>query len=76
MLEVEGGWWRFRSASVREVAYHTITKADRARRHVGVAKAMVDEAHKAGRPDVLAHHWATAAELAGELGGQPAGRPP
>ena len=40
-------WWRFRSASVREVAYHTITKADRARRHVGVAKAMVDETHKA-----------------------------
>ena len=75
LLEVEGGWWRFRSASVREVAYHTITKADRARRHVGVAKAMVDEAHKAGRPDVLAHHWATAAELAGELGGHLPGVP-
>ena len=44
LLEVEGGWWRFRSASVREVAYHMITKADRARRHVGVAKAMAAEA--------------------------------
>jgi hypothetical protein len=75
LLEVEGGWWRFRSASVREVAYHTITKADRARRHIGVAKAMVDEVHKAGRPDVLAHHWATAAELAGELGGSLPGVP-
>ena len=29
LLDVEGAWWRFRSASVREVAYHTITKADR-----------------------------------------------
>ena len=69
LLEVEGGWWRFRSASVREVAYHTITKADRARRHIGVAKAMTADAHYASRPDVVAHHWATAAELAGELGG-------
>ena len=69
LLEVEGGWWRFRSASVREVAYHMITKADRARRHIGVAKAMTADAHYASRPDVVAHHWATAAELTGELGG-------
>ncbi|HEY8093556.1 MAG TPA: adenylate/guanylate cyclase domain-containing protein, partial [Acidimicrobiales bacterium] len=69
LLEVEGAWWRFRSASVREVAYHTITKADRARRHVGVAGAMAADVDKPERPDVLAHHWATAAELATELGG-------
>ena len=74
LLDVEGAWWRFRSASVREVAYHTITKADRARRHVGVAKAMVADAHGLKRPDVMAHHWATAAELASELGGRLRGR--
>ncbi len=75
LLDVEGAWWRFRSASVREVAYHTITKADRARRHVGVAKAMVADAHALKRPDVMAHHWATAAELASELGGRLRGVP-
>ncbi len=71
LFDVEAGGWRFRSASVREVAYHTITKADRARRHVGVASAMAaEEGDKSVRPDVIAHHWATAAELAAELGGR------
>ena len=69
-----GGGGSARPASARSRTTPS-TKADRARRHIGVAKAMVDEAHKAGRPDVLAHHWATAAELAGELGGSSPGVP-
>jgi class 3 adenylate cyclase/tetratricopeptide (TPR) repeat protein len=75
VLEVQGGWWRFRSASVREVAYHTITKADRARRHAGVARAMAAHADAVEHPDMVAHHWATAAELAAELGGGVPGVP-
>src|SRR5262249_23107996 len=72
----EAGGWRFRSASVREVAYHTITKADRARRHAGVARAMAaGEGPKGVRPDIIAHHWATAAELTAELGGAVRGVP-
>jgi len=77
LFDVEAGGWRFRSASVREVAYHTITKADRARRHAGVAAAMVAvETNQGIRPDVVAHHWATAAELVAELGGGVRGVPP
>ena len=67
--------WRFRSASVREVAYHMITKADRARRHVGVARAMAADAAAVEHPDMVAHHWATAAELYAELGGGVPGVP-
>jgi class 3 adenylate cyclase/tetratricopeptide (TPR) repeat protein len=75
LLDVQGGLWRFRSASVREVAYHTITKADRARRHVGVARAMTADAAAVEHPDMVAHHWATAAELYAELGGGVPGVP-
>ena len=70
-------WWRFRSASVREVAYHTITKADRARRHVGVAKAMADEVDKAGaarRAGPPLGHRGRAGRRAGRS--PPPGRPP
>jgi class 3 adenylate cyclase len=64
LLEVRGGRWRFRSDSVREAAYQTITKAARALRHAGVATAMAGTAQL----DELAHHAATAAELVAELG--------
>ena len=33
----EGEKWTFRSDLVREVAYSTLTKADRARSHYGIA---------------------------------------
>ncbi|MFN8018409.1 MAG: adenylate/guanylate cyclase domain-containing protein [Acidimicrobiales bacterium] len=73
ILEVEGEGWAFRSDLVREVAYQTITKADRASAHLGIARFI--EA-KAGdvvpRPpwvvDQLAHHYGTAVALAQELG--------
>jgi class 3 adenylate cyclase/tetratricopeptide (TPR) repeat protein len=64
LLEVRGARWRFRSDSVREATYQTITKASRALRHAGVATAMAGTA----AIDELAHHAATAAELVGELG--------
>ena len=65
LLEVHGKRWEFRSDSVRDAAYQTLTKAARARRHFGVAKAMAN--FPAGLDD-RAHHTATAAELVRELG--------
>lgn len=69
----EGGRWAFRSDLIREVSYGTLTKADRARRHYGIASYLEqlvppgDEA--ADRAvDVIAYHYAAAAELVGELG--------
>ena len=40
LLAVDGDRWRFRSQSVREVVYQTLTKSARAQRHAGVAVAM------------------------------------
>ena len=65
LLEVRGRRWEFRSDSVRDAAYQTLTKAARARRHAGVAKAM---AHLPTGLDDRAHHTATAAELVKEIG--------
>ena len=42
LLDVEGRWWRFRSAVVREVAYQTLTKRVRAQRHAGVAAVLAE----------------------------------
>jgi class 3 adenylate cyclase/tetratricopeptide (TPR) repeat protein len=62
--------WTFRSDMVREVAYSTLTKADRARTHAGIASWM--ELHEDSNRDVVvdrvAHHYARAAELSAELG--------
>jgi class 3 adenylate cyclase/tetratricopeptide (TPR) repeat protein len=69
MLDVDGRRWRFRSDSVRDVAYHTLTKAARAARHAGVARTMQQMGDKS--LDDLAHHAATAAELVAELGPVP-----
>ena len=66
LLAVDGRRWQFRSESVRDVAYHTLTKAARAMRHVGVAKAMFES--PTPPIDEVAHHYATAAELVKELG--------
>ncbi len=65
LLDVEGKWWRFRSAVVREVVYQTLTKRVRAQRHAGVAAVMAD---RGASIDDVAHHAATAAELLAELG--------
>ena len=62
--------WAFRSDLVREVAYSTLTKADRARAHQIIAMWMAeheDTSHDAVL-DRIAHNYARAAELANELG--------
>ena len=69
LLEVDGRRWRFRSDSVREVAYQTLTKQVRAFRHAGVARSLASTGR--GTLDDIAHHLATAAELAAELGSVP-----
>ena len=62
--------WAFRSDLVREVAYTTLTKADRARSHAGIAAWM--EAHESlehdSVVDQLTHHWVRATDLVCELG--------
>ena len=65
LLDVDGKWWRFRSAVVREVAYQTLTKRVRAQRHAGIAAVMTE---RGASIDDIAHHAATAAELLAELG--------
>ncbi|MGH9119164.1 MAG: ATP-binding protein, partial [Acidimicrobiales bacterium] len=68
LLVVDRDQWSFRSDLVREVVYSMLTKADRAKRHAGVARWM--ETHIDDRPatDRIAHHYATAARLAAEIG--------
>jgi len=80
VLEVGDGMWSFRSDMVREVAYNTITKLDRAQRHAGIAAYIEGEAGgiEAGRSadghlpdhilDQVSHHYGVATELASELG--------
>lgn len=77
IMEVTGHTWSFRSDLVREVAYQTITKADRALSHLGIARYVEDgPATRQPRPvwviDQLAHHYGAAVALAAELG--PVGR--
>ena len=70
ILFLEGDRWTFRSESVREVAYNTLTKASRARRHAAIAELFVnDEALGRGeRLEQVAVHLAAASELVAELG--------
>lgn len=63
--------WELRSEVVREVAYATMTKAERARRHARVAIWLAGRAGADPRDDELddlAHHWSATATLATELG--------
>ncbi|MDQ2651302.1 MAG: tetratricopeptide repeat protein, partial [Actinomycetota bacterium] len=63
--------WTFRSDMVREVAYGTLTKGDRAKSHAGIAAWMEDneDTEQDAVLDRLAHHYVRAAELATDLGG-------
>ena len=49
LVDIEGHWWRFRSAVVREVAYQTLTKRVRAQRHAGVAAVMAERGPRSTR---------------------------
>ncbi|MDQ1480521.1 MAG: hypothetical protein QOI44_1382, partial [Actinomycetota bacterium] len=61
--------FHFKSDLVHEIAYGTLTKAERARRHARVAP-ILDERGEA-ESDAVAHHLASAAELVAELGTVP-----
>ncbi|HEY2429170.1 MAG TPA: AAA family ATPase, partial [Acidimicrobiales bacterium] len=66
--------WELRSELVREVAYGTLTKAERARRHTRLAEWLAARAGDDPGDDVLddlAHHWTAAAEIALEVGAVP-----
>lgn len=66
LLDIDRGWYRFRSDVVREVAYQTLTKLVRAERHAATAAVMLT---LPGIPvDRVAHHAATAAELIADIG--------
>ena len=71
LFELTDGEWSFRSDLVREVAYNTITKLDRARRHIGIA-AYIEEHHGDELTDTvvdkMAHHYGVGAGLLTELG--------
>ncbi|MGH8983905.1 MAG: ATP-binding protein [Acidimicrobiia bacterium] len=72
LLEVERNEYQFKTDLVREVAYSTLTKAGRARRHAALSHHLAARATKTGRIeevlDELAHHYGAAAELIAELG--------
>ena len=62
--------WTFRSDLVREVSYSTLTKADRARSHQGIAAWMEihEDTDRDAVLDRVSHHYVRAAELVLELG--------
>ena len=69
LLAIDGRRWHFRSESVRDVAYQTLTKASRALRHLGVAHAMqASSKTSSSSAEEIAHHYASAAELVKEVG--------
>jgi class 3 adenylate cyclase/tetratricopeptide (TPR) repeat protein len=75
LVGLDEGRFEFRSEVVREVAYETLTKAERARRHAALAEWLSSRTQSTGREDEhlerLAYHWGTAAELVIELGPVP-----
>lgn len=73
VLVVDQGVYEFRSDLVRDVAYGTLTKTDRAKRHYGIGEFF--EIHLARGPevddtivDVIAHHYGLSAAVVRELG--------
>ena len=72
LLLVDAGEFGFRSDLVREVAYETLTKAERARRHSSLAEWLSDRMRRLNREDEeltqVAHHLSAAARIVLELG--------
>lgn len=72
IFQLDGEEWSFRSDVVREIAYARLTKAERHRRHHGIAQYLdvasggrfIDD----GFVDTVARHFGEAARLARELG--------
>jgi class 3 adenylate cyclase/tetratricopeptide (TPR) repeat protein len=72
LIVLDDDEFEFKSEIVRDVAYETLTKGDRARRHASVAQWMADHAKRTEREDEhierIAHHFAQAAQLSREVG--------
>lgn len=72
LLELDEPYVEFVSDLVREVAYGTLTKAERARRHANVGAWVDGMATETERTDefleTVARHYSTSAELTRELG--------
>ena len=75
LIELDDSMWSFRSNLLQEVAYETLTKAERARRHARLAAWLTEHRCRLGREDEelehVAHHWSVAAALARGLGAVP-----
>lgn len=73
LLRRHAGEFEFRSDLIREVAYETLTKSERARRHAAAARNLVARSDSAGSEtawtDQLASHFGTAAILTRDVGG-------
>ncbi len=69
LVVVDGDEFHFKSELIREIAYGTLTKAERARRHAHLAPLL--EARGDVAVGQVANHLATAAELVAELGPVP-----
>ena len=68
LLDVSGDRWTFRSESVRDVTYQILTKAARAQRHAGVARAIEEDAKADAAAELIAYHYAAAARLVLDVG--------
>lgn len=66
LLVLDGDEYHFKSALIRDVAYGTLTKAERARRHAALAPIL--RVHGVHLTEQVSHHLAVAAELVDELG--------
>jgi class 3 adenylate cyclase/tetratricopeptide (TPR) repeat protein len=75
LLLIDAGEFAFRSDLLREVAYETLTKAERARRHSALAGWLSEHMRLLHREDEeleqVAHHLRAAARIAAELGPLP-----
>jgi class 3 adenylate cyclase/tetratricopeptide (TPR) repeat protein len=67
-VDGDGVEFSFPSEVVRAVAYGTLAKAERTRRHAALADWLVDHTSDGGGPERAAYHYGTVAELLGELG--------
>jgi class 3 adenylate cyclase/tetratricopeptide (TPR) repeat protein len=67
LIELQDGEYHFRSELVREVAYGTLTRGERARRH-GILAQRLQEAGGDARDETAAFHLAAAADLVADLG--------
>jgi class 3 adenylate cyclase/tetratricopeptide (TPR) repeat protein len=70
LINLDGDDFSFPSEVVRTVAYGTLAKAERARRHAALADWLAARPSTDGPSDAerAAHHYGTVAELLGELG--------